>query len=376
MKSLIATNPAFYVVDQQVLQTPVPGNVSYLWNFGSLLGLTLIIQIVRGVLLAMHYNRGVTIAFASVDHIIRDVNLGWAFRSVHANGARIFFFCLYRHIGRGVFMGSYTIAKTWVVGVVLLLLVQGTAFLGYVLPWGQMSFWGATVITKLLTPVPFIGKDLVLWLWGGFSVREPTLSRFFALHYLLPFVIRGAVVLHLLFLHERGSGNPLGLPRGVYPVMFHPYFSVKDLLGFAVLIRVLVRWSLANPWALGDPENFLIARIEVTPQHIQPEWYFLFAYAILRSVPSKLGGVIAIGRAILIYAFMPLFPKSKFRGVRSYPISHIFFWTFVVRVILLTWVGAREAKEPYKTAGQWLRVYYFSFFFINPLIKLSWDRVL
>lgn len=376
MNSPIRLNPSLSLVQDQVLNMAVPANISYLWNFGSLLGCCLRVQILRGVILAAHYRNRVASAFDSVDHIMRDVNYGWLLRIIHANGARCFFFCLYLHVARGVYMSSYEATKTWLSGVGILLLVQATAFIGYVLPWGQISFWGATVITKLLSSIPQVGPEIVLWIWGGFSVGNPTLSRFFSFHYVLPFVVAGLVVLHLIFLHEKGSRNPLGLPLRADKINFQPYFSVKDLFGVAALGGGLVLWALACPWTLGDPENFLAANIAVTPKHIQPEWYFLFAYAILRAIPRKFGGVVALVAAILIYGIMPFFPRADLKTLSNYPISKVGFWAFISIVLLLTWAGARPAQRPYTEVTQLLRFMYFRFFFLLPVSQLQWDRLL
>ena len=374
MVSPFTSHPILGVLEAQVLKIAAPANLSYIWNFGSLLGGCLIWQILSGLFLAMHYRNDISSAFERVAHIIRDVNYGWLLRIVHANGASLFFILLYSHLARGVYYASYKNSPTWIVGVGILLIVQAIAFLGYVLPWGQISFWGATVITNLVSSIPVLGQDIVLWLWGGFSVDGPTLRRFFALHYLLPFVLVALVGAHLIFLHEKGSSNPAGLPLSADKLPFHPYYSVKDALGFALCFGLTICWRLWYPWVLGDPENFLPANPSVTPQHIQPEWYFLFVYAILRTVPNKLGGVIALVIAILIFAAMPFIYQSHLLGVHSYPVSKIYFWTFVVRVMLLTWIGARPVKEPYISVGQGLGAYYFAYFFVAPIVQWAWDQ--
>lgn len=374
MVSPISSHALLGTAEKQVVKIPVAANLRYMWNFGSLLGGCLIAQIVRGIFLAIHYNNDVRLAFERVAHIIRDVNYGWLLRMIHANGARLFFVCLYAHLARGVYYASYKNVPTWRVGVIILLLVQATAFLGYVLPWGQMSFWGATVITNLVSSIPLLGVDIVNWLWGGFSVDAPTLRRFFALHYLLPFVLVGLVGAHLVFLHETGSRNPRGLPLRGDKVPFHPYYTIKDVLGFVLCFGRAICWRLALPWALGDPENFLPASPSVTPRHIQPEWYFLFVYAILRTVPNKLGGVIALVLAMLIFLAMPFMYQSKILGLTHYPLSKLYFWSFVVRVFLLTWIGARPVKEPYISVGQALGIYYFGYFFLWPRLQFAWDK--
>ena len=271
---------------------------------------------------------------------------------------------------------SYYYKETWNVGVVLLLLVMATAFLGYVLPWGQMSFWGATVITNLFRAIPFLGGDIVIWLWGGFRVDNATLTRFFSFHFLVPFIIAGVAVVHLVFLHETGSSNPLGIKIIQDKVSFSPYFLVKDLMGVFALLIGFFYIVLEYPWLLGDPENFISANPIVTPVHIQPEWYFLFAYAILRAIPNKLGGVLALAGAIIIFFLVPFQYKRKFRGLFFYPLNKIYFWSWVVRAILLTWIGMRPVEEPYIFVGQLLRVYYFLYFFVYSLILISWDKSL
>nr|AFV57320.1 cytochrome b [Harpadon nehereus] len=291
MANLRKTHPLMKIANDALVDLPAPSNISALWNFGSLLGLCLITQIVTGLFLAMHYTSDVATAFSSVAHICRDVNYGWMIRNLHANGASFFFICIYIHIARGLYYGSYLYMETWNIGVILLLLVMMTAFVGYVLPWGQMSFWGATVITNLLSAVPYVGGTLVEWIWGGFSVDKATLTRFFAFHFLFPFVIVAVTAIHLLFLHETGSNNPTGINSDVDKIAFHPYFIYKDLLGFVIMLAGLSALAFFYPNLLGDPDNFTPANPLVTPPHIKPEWYFLFAYAILRSIPNKLGGV-------------------------------------------------------------------------------------
>lgn len=347
-----------------------------MWNFGSLLGLSLAVQILSGFLLATHYASDTSLAFDRIDRIIREVGYGWIARVVHANGARIFFALLYLHVGRGLYFRSFRMSRTWRVGVVLLIAVMATAFMGYVLPWGQMSFWGATVITNLFSAIPALGEEIVTWLWGGFSVDNPTLTRFFALHFILPFVVRGLVIVHLIFLHETGSRNPLGVRRNKDKVPFYPYFFVKDFLGVRIALLVLIVICSMLPWSLGDPENFSPANSLVTPVHIQPEWYFLFAYAILRSIPRKLGGVVALGASVAILFLVPLIPKRKFSSLGLYPLSARLFWIFISIMLLLTWIGARPVEEPYVLTGQILTVLYFSYFPLERLAKAGWDKAL
>ena len=366
MKSELKTHPLLKIINASLIELPCPANISAIWNFGSLLGLCLTIQILTGLFLAMHYSGDLLIAFNRVSHISRDVNIGWAIRIFHANGGRIFFICLYLHVGRGIYYGAYHFFLTWIIGVTILILVIATAFLGYVLPWGQMSFWGATVITNLFSAIPFVGTDLVYWMWGGFAVDNATLTRFFSLHFILPFIVAGARGVHLLFLHQTGSSNPLGISRDIDKISFNPYFTIKDLVGILLLIFILFELSILNPWILGDPENFIPANPLVTPIHIQPEWYFLFAYAILRSIPNKLGGVIALFCSVLVFYLFPLI-KNSFIFIKTFiflPVNKILYWLFVTTVILLTWIGARPVEDPYILVGQVLTFLYFIYFFI------------
>nr|YP_010022639.1 cytochrome b [Sarcophaga kentejana]QOP39487.1 cytochrome b [Sarcophaga kentejana] len=375
-KPLRIKHPILSIANSALVDLPAPINISAWWNFGSLLFLCLMIQILTGLFLAMHYTADINLAFNSVNHICRDVNYGWLLRTMHANGASFFFICIYLHVGRGIYYGSYLFTPTWLVGVIILFLVMGTAFMGYVLPWGQMSFWGATVITNLLSAIPYLGIDLVQWVWGGFAVDNATLTRFFTFHFILPFIVLAMTMIHILFLHETGSNNPMGLNSNIDKIPFHPYFTFKDIVGFIVMTMILILLVLINPYLLGDPDNFIPANPLVTPVHIQPEWYFLFAYAILRSIPNKLGGVIALVLSIAILAILPFYHLSKFRGIQFYPINQILFWLMTVTVILLTWIGARPVEEPYVLIGQILTVVYFSYFMFNPLIIKWWDNLL
>nr|YP_010585279.1 cytochrome b [Mystus gulio]UZU71438.1 cytochrome b [Mystus gulio] len=371
------THPLFKIVNDALIDLPAPSNISAWWNFGSLLLLCLMMQILTGLFLAMHYTSDVSTAFSSVAHICRDVNYGWIIRNLHANGASFFFICIYLHVGRGLYYGSYLYKETWNIGVVLLLLVMMTAFVGYVLPWGQMSFWGATVITNLLSAVPYVGDMLVQWIWGGFSVDNATLTRFFAFHFLLPFAIVAATLLHALFLHETGSNNPLGLNSDADKISFHPYFSYKDVLGFILLITALASLALFSPNLLGDPENFTPANPLVTSPHIKPEWYFLFAYAILRSIPNKLGGVLALLLSILILMVVPLLHTSKQQGLTFRPLAQFMFWTLVADVMILTWIGGMPVEHPFIIIGQIASVLYFLLFLVlNPLTGLLENKLL
>lgn len=370
------THPVLKVINNALVDLPAPSNLSIWWNFGSLLGLCLGIQIVTGLFLAIHYTPHVDLAFSSVIHISRDVNYGWLLRALHANGASWFFICIYLHIGRGIYYGSYLYQHTWNVGVILFFITIGTAFLGYVLPWGQISFWGATVITNLLSAIPYLGKILVEWVWGGFAVDNATLTRFFTLHFLLPFGIAALTVLHLLFLHETGSNNPLGINRDGEKVPFHSYYTFKDIVGFMAVIFFLSILVLFSPQLLTDPENFIPANPLVTPLHIQPEWYFLFAYAILRSIPNKLGGVIALVISIAILFVLPFTHQAKFRALAYYPLNQVLFWSFIGIFAILTWIGACPVEAPYEQIGQVFTVLYFVYFIISPLMQILWDKYL
>nr|AXS66079.1 cytochrome b [Staphylinoidea sp. 14 KM-2017] len=368
-------SPVLKIINNSLIDLPSPSNINAWWNFGSLLGLCLGIQIMTGLFLAMHYCANVDMAFNSVTHICRDVNYGWLIRTMHANGASFFFICLYTHIGRGMYYGSYSLIHTWMIGVLIFFITMATAFLGYVLPWGQMSFWGATVITNLLSAIPYLGTSIVQWLWGGFAVDNATLTRFFTLHFLMPFLIAAMVMIHLLFLHQTGSNNPLGTESNIDKIPFHPYFSIKDLFGYLMMLTTLLLITLYNPYMLGDPDNFIPANPLVTPVHIQPEWYFLFAYAILRSIPNKLGGVIALVMSIAILFFLP-FTKKNMLSNQFYPMNKIMFWLLFSSIILLTWIGARPVEDPYILIGQVLTILYFSIYFINPMMYKFWDKII
>nr|BAN08315.1 cytochrome b [Hynobius lichenatus] len=370
------THPLVKIINGSFVDLPTPSNLSSLWNFGSLLGICLIAQIITGLFLAMHYTADTSSAFSSVAHICRDVNYGWLVRYTHANGASFFFICIYIHIGRGLYYGSYMYKETWNIGVILLFLVMATAFVGYVLPWGQMSFWGATVITNLLSAIPYMGDSLVQWIWGGFSVDKATLTRFFAFHFLFPFLIAGASIIHLLFLHETGSNNPTGIYSNMDKVPFHPYFSYKDAVGFLIMLTALLILSLLSPNLLGDPDNFTPANPLVTPPHIQPEWYFLFAYAILRSIPNKLGGVLALLASIVILMLIPVIHTSKQRSLTFRPMTQILFWLTVSNTLILTWIGGQPVEQPFIEIGQAASTLYFSLFLIIMPLMGWWENKL
>nr|ABY48424.1 cytochrome b [Xantusia vigilis] len=375
--NLRKTHPVLKLINNSFIDLPTPSNISAWWNFGSLLGLCLLIQIFTGLFLAMHYTADITSAFSSVVHICRDVQYGWLIRNIHANGASIFFICLYLHVARGLYYGSYMYTITWNIGVILLFLVMATAFVGYVLPWGQMSFWGATVITNLLSAIPYIGTTLVQWIWGGFSVDNATLTRFFAFHFILPFIIIAMTVLHLLFLHESGSNNPTGLNANTDKISFHPFFSYKDLLGVVMITMLLLILTLFSPNLLGDPENFTPANPMMTPPHIKPEWYFLFAYAILRSIPNKLGGVLALLLSIMILIILPLLHTAKQRSSMFRPMSQMILWLTLTNILILTWIGGQPVEPPYILIGQISSTLYFTLFLILwPTIAILENKLL
>nr|AAN34977.1 cytochrome b [Empidonax atriceps]AAN34978.1 cytochrome b [Empidonax atriceps] len=370
-------HPLLKMVNNSLIDLPTPSNISAWWNFGSLLGICLTTQIITGLLLAMHYTADTSLAFMSVAHTCRNVQFGWLIRNLHANGASFFFICIYLHIGRGFYYGSYLYKETWNTGVILLLTLMATAFVGYVLPWGQMSFWGATVITNLFSAIPYIGQTLVEWAWGGFSVDNPTLTRFFALHFLLPFMIAGLTLIHLTFLHETGSNNPLGVSSDCDKIPFHPYFSTKDILGFILLLLPLTTLALFSPNLLGDPENFTPANPLVTPPHIKPEWYFLFAYAILRSIPNKLGGVLALAASVLVLFLAPFLHMSKQRTMTFRPLSQLLFWTLVANLLVLTWIGSQPVEHPFIIIGQLASLTYFTILLILfPIIGTLENKLL
>nr|QNV49108.1 cytochrome b [Gari togata] len=376
MYSLQGRSKVLNALSSSFYNLPCPVNLSFWWNFGSAMGVILVVQIVSGLVLACHYTASVGEAYSSVVHILHDVNFGWFFRSLHSNGASFFFICVYCHMGRGIYYHSFYMHKVWTMGVFMYLSLMTIAFLGYVLPWGQMSYWGATVITNLFSAVPLVGNILTEWLWGGFTVCDATLKRFYILHMFLPFALGGMSVTHLYFLHESGSGNPLGVEDSADLVPFHPYYSFKDFVGVLFIVGWLLVVVFFFPDLFGSVENFIPANPYKTPVHIQPEWYFLFAYAILRSVPSKGGGVAALACSVLILLVLPFRPKYFHLGLAFYPLSQLAFWWFVGSLVILTFIGMRPVEWPYYEVGQWATCVYFSYFMFSWSLELMWDKVM
>lgn len=371
---ILKSHPLLKLVNNYLIDSSEPSNISYLWNFGSLLAICLVIQIITGVTLAMHYSPNVLEAFNSIEHIMRDVNNGWLIRYLHANTASAFFFLVYLHIGRGIYYGSYRSPRTlvWAIGTVILILMMATAFLGYVLPYGQMSLWGATVITNLISAIPWIGQDIVEFIWGGFSVNNATLNRFFALHFVLPFILAALALMHLIALHDTaGSSNPLGISGNYDRLPFAPYFLFKDLITIFMFIFVLSLFVFFMPNVLGDSENYIMANPMQTPPAIVPEWYLLPFYAILRSIPNKLLGVIAMFSAILAIMLLPITDLGRSKGLQFRPLSKIAFFIFVANFLVLMSLGAKHVETPFIEFGQLSTVLYFAHFaVIVPAISL------
>lgn len=353
----------------KIIKLPTPINISIWWNFGSILGLCLIIQLVTGILLSIHYCPNINLAFNRIIHLIKDIWYGWLIRLIHINGASLFFFCLYIHIGRGIYYNSFKYKITWIIGTIIILFLIITAFIGYILPWGQISFWGATVITNLISAIPIFGKIIVEWIWGGFTINNATLNRFFTIHFLMPFILSIIVLIHLTFLHKTGSNNPLGLNRNINKIIFYPYFVVKDLFIYIIIIIIFLLICFINPYIVSDPENFIPANPIITPIHIQPEWYFLFAYSILRTIPNKLGGVIGLILSIIILLLLPFIKLNKLKFIYFNPINKIIFWIFMNLFIILTIVGSKPIEYPYNNISQILTYIYFIYFLLLNLIS-------
>nr|AAL83567.1 cytochrome b [Oligodon cinereus] len=347
---------------------PVGSNISTWWNFGSMLLACSALQISTGFFLAIHYTANINLAFSSIIHITRDVPHGWTMQNLHAIGASMFFICIYTHIARGLYYGSYMNKNVWLSGISLLIILMATAFFGYVLPWGQMSFWAATVITNLLTAVPYLGLTLTTWFWGGFSINDPTLTRFFALHFILPFTIISLSSIHIMLLHMEGSNNPLGTNSDIDKIPFHPYHSHKDMLMMTIMITLLFTIMSFTPNIFNDPENFSKANPMTTPQHIKPEWYFLFAYGILRSIPNKLGGTVALVLSVMILITAPFTHTSHLRPMTFRPLTQMMFWTLIATFTTITWAATKPVEPPFTLISQTTSILYFSFFIINPLM--------
>nr|WQF70185.1 cytochrome b [Apis cerana] len=365
----------FLKMIMSTIYLPTPMNINYMWNFGSILGIFLMIQIVSGFILSMHYCPNIDIAFWSITNIMKDMNSGWLFRLIHMNGASFYFMMMYVHISRNMFYCSYKLSSVWGIGILILLISMAAAFMGYVLPWGQMSYWGATVITNLLSAIPYIGDTIVLWIWGGFSINNATLNRFFSLHFILPLVILFMVILHLFALHLTGSSNPLGSNYNNYKISFHPYFSIKDLLGFYIILFIFMMINFQYPYYLGDPDNFKIANPMNTPTHIKPEWYFLFAYSILRAIPNKLGGVIGLVMSILIL-YITILYNNKLMNNKFNLFNKIYYWMFINNFIMLTWLGKQLIEYPFIYINMFFTTTYFLYFFLSFYLSKLWENLI
>ncbi|YP_003735180.1 cytochrome b (mitochondrion) [Apis cerana] len=365
----------FLKMIMSTIYLPTPMNINYMWNFGSILGIFLMIQIVSGFILSMHYCPNIDIAFWSITNIMKDMNSGWLFRLIHMNGASFYFMMMYIHISRNMFYCSYKLSSVWGIGILILLISMAAAFMGYVLPWGQMSYWGATVITNLLSAIPYIGDTIVLWIWGGFSINNATLNRFFSLHFILPLVILFMVILHLFALHLTGSSNPLGSNYNNYKISFHPYFSIKDLLGFYIILFIFMMINFQYPYYLGDPDNFKIANPMNTPTHIKPEWYFLFAYSILRAIPNKLGGVIGLVMSILIL-YITILYNNKLMNNKFNLFNKIYYWMFINNFIMLTWLGKQLIEYPFIYINMFFTTTYFLYFFMSFYLSKLWENLI
>nr|AZL93163.1 cytochrome b [Cleptes metallicorpus] len=359
-KTLFKKNNLLLMMYNMIYKLPTPININIYWNSGSLLGLMLMIQIISGLFLSMHYTPSMDDAFNSIIQIMQNVNYGSTIRFMHMNGASFYFIIMYIHISRGLYYQSFKSLFTWLVGLMIFLLSMMTAFMGYILPWGQMSFWGATVITNLISAIPYIGMNIVQWMWGNYSVSEATLKRFFSLHFIMPMIISLMVMIHLMFLHSYGSNNPFGTNSNIYKTPFHPYYTIKDLVGILLIILWLMMINNMAPNLLNDPDNYIPANPMSTPEHIQPEWYFLFAYSILRAIPNKLGGVIAMMASILILSSLPLY-TSLMKSNYFFYISQHTFWMFIYFFMTLTWLGTKPIEYPYILLGQIHTMMYFSY---------------
>jgi quinol-cytochrome oxidoreductase complex cytochrome b subunit len=356
----------FAFIDSHIIHYPSPITLTYAWSFGSLAGLCLVIQMLSGIFLAMHYTPHIDLAFSSVEYIMRDINNGWLIRYIHANGASMFFITVYSHLCRGLYYGSYMKPREllWCSGVVLLFLMMATAFTGYVLPWGQMSFWGATVITSMVTIIPIAGQTILEWLWGGYTVNNPTLNRFFSIHFFLPFLIAGMTLVHLALLHKVGSNNPIGSDTGIDDLPFYPYFASKDVFAFFCFMLFFATFVFYFPNTLNHPDNYIPANSIKTPAHVVPEWYFLPYYAILRSIPHKTGGIIAMVGSIAVFFLLPFVNTSNIRNTTYRPLFKIFFWLFLADFIILTWIGQKPVEDTYIFVGKVATFYYFLFFIV------------
>nr|DBA43752.1 TPA_asm: CYTB [Bombus skorikovi] len=378
MKKLIPLIYKFHMFNFPLsfINLPTPVNINYLWNFGSILGMFLIIQIISGLFLSMHYCPNINIAFFSISNIMKDMNSGWLIRLIHMNGASFYFLMMYLHIARNLFYYSFKLTQVWMIGVSILFISMATAFLGYVLPWGQMSFWGAMVITNLISAIPYIGQFTVEWIWGGFSINNDTLNRFYSIHFILPFIILFMVFMHLIILHLTGSTNPIHSKINIFKINFHPYFSIKDLITLILTFSMFMIINLQFPFMLSDPDNFKMANPMVTPIHIKPEWYFLFAYSILRTIPNKLGGVIMLFFSIFILYLIPLINFNKLKNNKFYYINKILYWWFINIFIMLTWLGGQMIEYPYTNLNKLFTFLYFFYLINSFFINNLWDKLL
>lgn len=378
MKKIISSFYKIHILDLPLsfINLPTPININYIWNFGSILGIFLIIQIISGLFLSIHYCPNINIAFFRISNIIKDINSGWIVRLIHINGASFYFFIIYLHIARNIFYYSFKLSQVWALGVSILFLSIATAFLGYVLPWGQISFWGAIVITNLISAIPYIGQFTVEWIWGGFSINNDTLNRFYSFHFILPFIILIIVFIHLITLHISGSSNPLHSKIDIYKINFHPYFTIKDFITLILIFIVFIIINLQYPYTLGDPDNFKIANPIITPIHIKPEWYFLFAYSILRTIPNKLGGVIILFLSIFILYLIPLINLNNLKNNKFYIINKFFYWWFINIFIILTWLGGQVIEYPYTNLNLIFTFLYFFYLTFSFFINNIWDLIL